>query len=874
MKNIDPKIIFYSLSKEDVAKAMDVDFNKGLPEQEAAERLKTFGNNSITEKKKISPFIIFLSQFKSPIVLLLVLAAAFSFWFKEWLDGLAVFVVILINAFIGFYMEYRAERSMEAIKKISMVTAKVLRQNQLVEIASENIVPGDIVFVEAGDIVPADGRIFNLSQLKADESTLTGESLPIEKQDQPVGGDSSLGDRKNMLYKGTYINKGNAFIIVTGTGMNTELGRVANLVESTAQASTPLEKKLEEFSKKLIKVTIGLVVLIFIAGLLNGQDLMEMLKSCIALAVAAIPEGLPIVATLALAQGMIKMARQNIIVKKLSAVEILGGTNVICVDKTGTLTKNKIEVKGIFTTSKNSENIIKDTSILCNTAELTRKDNELKEMGDPLETALLKYFSKDDQEISTHRNKFPKIREEAFSSETKIMATLHKTDNGFMVYAKGALEELMPKCNRILFDSGENNLDEEGRKYWFKEAEKHAASGMRVIATAYKIAGADEQNLSSGLIFSGLIGMVDPPREEVFAAIEECHSAGINIIMITGDHPSTAKNIAQQLKIMSDTSSPVVIGKDMKDFEHLSEEDKKMWAGSHVFARVSPKQKLDIVSVLQEKKFTVGMTGDGINDAPALKKADIGIAMGKKGTQVAQEVAVMIIKDDSFTAIVKAVKQGRIIFENIRKCVIFLLSCNLSELFVIAIAAVFNLHFQLFTLQILFMNIITDVLPALALGITEGSDEVMKKSPRNVAEPIIDKKHWWTIILYSLIISLVSIGAVVANHYLIDKSEIWDAQTGNNILFFTLIFCQLLHVLNMGNTGISFFKSEVVRSKYIWYSIIASILILLLFYSIESMRNLLSVNSMSLNDWLVCIIASISSLLIIQILKTFKMVKQ
>lgn len=865
---------FYSISKEDVILSVETDIKNGLSETEVAARLKQFGNNSITENKKVSSFIIFLNQLKNPIVILLLLAAGLSFWFKEWLDGLAILIVIVINAIIGFYMEYQAERSMQALKKLAAAPAKVIRENQLKETDSENIVPGDIIFVEAGDLIPADGRIFSLSQLQADESALTGESVPIEKQTAPVSPDTILAERINMLYKGTFISKGNAYMIATATGMSTELGKVASLVQSADQAITPLEKKLEDFSKKLIKITIALVIIIFIAGLLEGQRFIEILGTSIALAVAAIPEGLPIVATIALAQGMIKMARHNVIVKKLSAVETLGSTNVICADKTGTLTKNKIEVKELFPSSQKAKTIIKNISILCNTAGLYRDDNVLKEIGDPLETGLLKFFSEKEQQINELRTKFPKIKEEPFSSETKMMATLHKTEQGCIVYAKGAVEELLACSNKILEESGENKLDDKKRQNWLKKSEELAASGMRIIATGYKQARENEKKLAADLVFTGLIGMIDPPREEVSTAIEECHSAGITIIMITGDHPSTAKNIARQLKITSKDDTAVVLGKDMKAYEQLSEEDKNTWVKSRVFARVSPIQKLDIVKVLQENKFTVAMTGDGINDAPALKKADIGIAMGQRGTQVAQEVADMIIKDDSFASIVLAVHQGRIIFENIRKFVIYLLSCNLSELFVISIASVFNLHFQLFPLQILFINIITDVLPALALGITPENTEVMKKPPRSESDPIIDKKRWWTIIFYSLVISVASIGAVLWSHFIIHKTETWNTELSNNILFFTLIFSQLLHVLNMGNTGTSFFKSEVFRNKYVWYSIIVSVALLFVLYLLEPLREVLSIHRMSMEDLWVCISASLISLIIIQIAKAFKFVKQ
>jgi Ca2+-transporting ATPase len=483
----------------------------------------------------------------------------------------------------------------------------------------------------------------------------------------------------------------------------------------------------------------------------------------------------------------------------------------------------------------------------------------------------LKHYYNDVKDIAEYRNKFPKIKEESFSSETKIMATLHKTEQGFMIYAKGAVEELIAKSSKILNDSVEMELDSETRQNWLKEAEKHASSGMRIIATAYKNASQNENILASDLIFNGLIGMIDPPREEVFAAIEECHSAGINVIMVTGDHPSTAKNIALQLKIITEKNAEVIVGKNMMDYDQLTEEDKNTWADTHVFARVSPKQKLDIVKVLQEKKFVVGMTGDGINDAPALKKADIGIAMGEKGTQVAQEVADMIIKDDSFSSIVVAVEQGRIIFENIRKFVIFLLSCNLSELLVISTASIFNLQFQLFPLQILFINIITDVLPALALGVTGGSDEIMKFPPRKMEEPIIDKERWKAIFLYAIIISITSVGAVYISHYAIHNSEVWNPELSNNILFLTLIFSQLLHVFNMNSS--SFFKSEIMRSKYVWGSLLLSSLIIILSYSITPVRNVLSIYELSSTDWLIASGASFASLILIQLCKITKLIK-
>lgn len=875
MGSINLPVTPYAVEPEEVLSALQSDATSGLSKSEVQKRFQEYGANKIEEKKRKSVWLIFFSQFKSPIAWLLVFAASLSFYFGDKLDGMAILAVLFINAIIGFYMEFQAERSMNALKKLSEVPAKVLRDKQLEEINAEDIVPGDVIYIEAGDMIPADGRIFNASQAQIDESALTGESVPVEKQTEKIQIDTTLAERNNMLYKGTYSTKGNAYMVVTGTGMDTELGKIAQMVQSAEQAATPLEKKLEDFSKKLIWITVAMVVVIFIAGLLNGQKLFEILETSIALAVAAIPEGLPIVATMALAQGMMKMARYNVIVKKLSAVETLGGTNVICTDKTGTLTQNKIEVNTIITPADNAEalEIINRIAVLCNTAELDNSNGTGKEIGDPLETGLLKFAVKNGVNITDYRSRFPKIKEESFNSETKIMATLHRTENDHTIYAKGASEELLIRCNRIVEKDGIKELNPEKREHWSQKAEELADSGLKVIAGAYQPSAALDQDMTLNQVFVGLFGMFDPPREEVFAAIEECKTAGIKIIMITGDHPATAKNIALKLGIADNDHNKAMVGKDMKDYEHLTKTEKSVWQETTVFARVSPKQKLDLISVLQESKNIVGMTGDGVNDAPALKKADIGIAMGLRGTQVSQEVADMVLKDDSFASIVTAIKQGRVIFDNIRKFVIFLLSCNLSELMIIATASVVNLHFQLFPLQILFINLITDVLPALALGVTEASADIMQKPPRNMSESIIDKKRWKTIFFYSIVIGAMSIGAVFISHFTVHSSEAWNPELCNNILFFTLILSQLLHVLNMGSAA-SFFHSEVFRNKYVWGAIALSLIILLGIYAIEPARKVLSLYQMSVYDWIISIGASIASLILIQAGKKLKIVEQ
>lgn len=864
MKTVNP----HTIPVTELITELGSDKEKGLNALEATNRIEKYGSNSIQSDKGKHPLKIVLSQFNNLLVYLLLFAAAMSFWFQEYLDATAILLVILVNATIGFWMEMQAERSMNALKKMVSVPSKVFRNGKLTEIASEELVPGDLLFVEAGDMITADARIISATQLSVNEASLTGEAMPVEKIASELSEDIPLADRANMLHKGTFVTNGNTTALVVATGMQTELGKIAHLVQGADQSATPLEKKLQVFSRKLIYITVALVVLIFIVGMFTHGDYVELLETAIALAVAAIPEGLPIVATLALAQGMMKMAKHNVIVKKLSAVETLGGTTVICTDKTGTLTQNKIEVTDVITADENAEKnkqIMQQIAVLCNTASIQISENEIKEIGDPLETGLLKYAHKNGENIEQLRQQFPKIDEVPFSSETKMMATLHSGNNGYIVYAKGAAEEILKQCSHILIASEIQVLNEETRKHWKEKSEHLAASGLRVIAGAFKETPSKDISLTSDLIFAGLYGMMDPPAEDVFDAINECKDAGIKVVMITGDHPATANYIANQLGI-SENDTPI-IGKEMKGASQLSENEKQHWLNTSVFARVTPTHKLDLVTVLQEKGNIVGMTGDGVNDAPALKKADIGIAMGKRGTQVAQEVSDMVLKDDKFSSIVHAIRQGRVIFSNIQEFVIYLLSCNMSELFVVSLAALSNLHFQLIPLQILFINLITDVLPALALGVSEGSPYVMKHKPRNPAEPLLKTRQWYAVWIYAAIISVCTLGAVFFSHFVLHTGDRFDPKLCNNILFFTLIFCQLFHVFNMASVKTSFFKSEVFRNKYVWYALVSSLLIVLSVFFIPPVREALNVQSLKLEDWLVVIASALISLLVIQILK-------
>jgi P-type Ca2+ transporter type 2C len=886
----------WAADSTNVLEELQTDAGVGLSSTEAEQRLQTAGYNKIESGKKISLVMVLINQFISPFVLLLVIAAGLSFFFKEWLDGIAILIVIIINTIIGFLMEFQAGRSMEALKKLTTVPARVLRNGKSIQVPSEELVPGDILFVESGDMVTADGRLVQVNQLQTDESALTGESLPVEKSLKTLNEQRSLAERANMIYKGTFVSKGNGYAVIVNTGMLTELGSIARMVQQAEQAATPLEKKITVFSKKLIWITVALLLLIFAAGLLNGKPFVSMLETSIALAVAAIPEGLPIVSTLALAFGMLRMARHNVIVKKLSSVETLGGTNVICTDKTGTLTQNKIEAAFIRIHDASTEikldqlnhsiSFLNDTSItqklaydhliriaaLCNTASFEPDNLGQRESGDPLEVSLLKMVYSTGTKPIEYQRLFPKIDEIPFSSETKIMGTLHKNKSGFYIAAKGAVEELIALCSSVLEGSEIVPLTNQKRGLWLAEAEKRAQAGLRMLAFAFCEADVQSKDFLRQLTLTSLIGFIDPPRPEVPAAINECKSAGIKVVMITGDHPATAKNIALQLGLATETDE-VIHGNSMKHYNELTQADKEKWLHASVFARVSPEQKLDLVTLYQKEKMVVGMTGDGVNDAPALKKADIGIAMGQHGTQVAQEVAAMVLKDDAFSSIVLAVKQGRTIFENIRKFVIFLLSCNLSELLIIATASVLNLHFQLFPLQILFINLVTDVLPALALGVTEAAPHIMQRKPYASEVPIIDKKRWLAIFVYSIIITIACVSGVFTSHELLHDKEGWNGELCNNVLFYTLIFSQLLHVFNMSfEKRIAFHKNEIFRNRYVWYAIICCIAITMLSVWITPVRKVLDVSIYGWKDWGIVIIFSFISLFAIQQVKRLKWV--
>lgn len=873
----------YTYSAEEIIQTFQTDLSSGLSQAEAEKRNREFGPNIFQAKKPKSLLRMFGLQFKSPIVYLLLFAASVTLYFQHYAEAISIVVVILINALIGFIMELQARNSMKALKEMDVTLTRVMRESKIQEIPAEKIVPGDILLLEAGDIIPGDARLAESIELQCDESSLTGESLPTEKNTEKLPPETSPGDQFNMVFKGASVTKGKGKAIITGISQHTQLGIITTLVEESEEIETPLDKQIGVLSKKLIWITLGLTAIFALTGFIQGKSGLLILETSIALAVAAFPEGLPIVATVALSFGMLQMAKRNAIVKKLSAVETLGSTNVILTDKTGTLTENKIfadtlafpeeTLKGsttnhVFVFEKKDISHLEETfqklkltGVLCNNAYPKNENGDAELFGDPLEIALLHLADSSGTSAAELKAPFERIDEIPFSSETRMMATLNKSQEGYFVAVKGSVEHLLQKCSQVLNPEGIAELSETQRNKILSEAEKMAAEGLRVLAFAYQegpeIAPKD---YVQSLIYTGMAGFVDPPRADIKEAIGLCRKAGIKIAMITGDHPLTALHIAIQTGVADPGETNVITGADLPSMESLSDEWKKIILDTKVFARTTPRQKLDIVSVYQEAGNIVAMTGDGINDAPALKKANIGIAMGIRGTQVAKETAGIVLKDDSFISIERAVAQGRAIFDNIQKFVIYLISCNLSEICIVTIMGFIAPASTLLPLQILFLNMVTDVFPALALGLGRGNTSVMEKPPRQAGSMIVSGKKWIAVYTYSLLITLAVLIAMMYCKYQISE----DAAMTNHIAFLTLAFAQIFHVFNMSSIRSHIMANEITQNKFVWIAIVLCIALLLLAYAIPQVRGVLGLEGLSSNLWLIAAVAGCIPLGIVQ----------
>ncbi|MFZ1029291.1 MAG: cation-transporting P-type ATPase [Limnoraphis robusta] len=880
-----------SHSAEENLNKLSVETNQGLSASTVKKRQEKYGPNSLQEIKGRSNWQIFIDQFKSPIIGLLAIAAVLSFSFQDWVEGVAIIIAILLNAVIGFFTELKAVNSMESLQELSHTKAKVRREGKVKEISAEELVPGDIVILESGDLVPADVRVLEASKLQADESALTGESLPVSKTTEALEGDLSLAERTNMLFKGTAITRGSGEGVVIATGMNTELGHISSLTAQAKQESTPLEQRLDKLGQNLIWVTLVIVALVAGAGIIGGKELFLMIQTAIALAVAAVPEGLPIVATVALARGMWRMAKRNALINRLSAVETLGATNIICTDKTGTLTENRMSVAQIALSSgilkvsgealkiegeftQDEEKIdpqqneclrsLLEVGVLCNKATLPELNKEKdKPLGDPMEVALLVAGAKGDIRRKNLLETYPEVQEIAFDSDTKMMTTIHEDEQGYRFAVKGAPESVIDVCTQQLTAEGVQDLSEDERNAWQERCNKLAKEGLRILAFASKNTDNSEAEPYENLTLLGVVGLLDPPREQVKSSLKACHDAGIRVIMVTGDQPVTARNIALAVGLITEQEAEARQGNELQSLDNLSKQQKQELQQVSIFARVSPEQKLNLVTLHQEHNAIVAMTGDGVNDAPALKKADIGIAMGKRGTQVAQEAADMVLQDDAFSSIVAAVEQGRAIFGNIRKFTLYLLSGNMGEIIAVAGASLVQAPLPLLPLQILFLNAVNDVFPALALGVGEGSPNLMKQKPRDRSEPILPRRHWMAIVLYGVIISLTVLGVF----WLCLTRLGMEEEQAVTISFLTLAFGRLWHVFNMRDSNSGLLRNEVTQNRYVWLALLVCTGLLSMAVYISPLANVLQLVNPGWQGWGFILAGSLIPLVIGQILK-------
>lgn len=874
MKNIINH--FHAISAQESVSQLRSDWDNGLTGMEVEKRRRQYGKNILKRKKSKNVLLILLEQFLDPIIYLLGAAMVLAFLFGEMLEGFAVMIVILITTFIGFFMEWQAIRSVESLQKMVQTAANVLRNGNLQRVKASELVPGDIIILNAGDVVPADGRMLESYSLAVKEAVLTGESNQVEKKTEALEEQTLLPDQNNMVFCGTIVSRGKAKAIITTTGDQTNIGQIADLTQLAKKQRAPLEKKLSKLSHRLIWLTLALSAIIALTGYIQGKDLELMIKTAIALSVAAIPEGLPIVATISLARGMVRLSKQQVIIKKLESVQTLGETGIICTDKTGTLTENKMSVhEFVFfektfkaddikedLTLRNNEILKKavNISVLCNNSEPAHPEIN----GDAIEYSLLEFAQINGFPIKQIRDSFPRQGEIPFDAETKRMATIHSTPQGYFICTKGAIESIIENCSHVLTENGEIELKEKNK--WYEVSDKTAGEGLRVLAFAYKAVSQKptEQEVFQDLVFVGIAAVIDPPREDVKEAIKIYKDAGIKVIMITGDHPETAKKIGEEIGLLQPGGdSQILHGKDILDFEKLNKEEENTLLNATVFARMIPKQKLDLVNFYQTHGAIVGMLGDGVNDAPALKKADIGIAMGIRGTEAAKEVADVILMDDKFTSTELAIRQGRNIFGNIRQFVVFLLSCNLAEIIAVAIASITFLPSPLLPLQILFLNLVTDVFPALALGMGKGDKDIMKQPPRNPEESIISPILWRSIIIYSLSITAGVIGITVYGHFF----KNFPSQEINNMAFYTLILAQLLNVFNLPKNSESFFNNEVVKNRWVWGALVLSLAIIFVSYNIPIVKEVLSLVTLTLDQYVFVVIFALGSLVLTQIVK-------
>lgn len=872
---------FYNQSTKEVLTQLKVSPEKGLSDQQASQRLQEHGPNQLQQKNKVNPLLIFLNQFKSFIIYILLFAVVIALLAREYIDSIVIITILVFNAFFGFIQEYRAEKAIEALKKLTALKARVLRNGKVIHIETKEIVPGDILILEEGDKIPADARILESVLLQTLESSLTGESTPVSKLVDSLKGNLSVADRQNMVFSGTAITSGHGKAIVVSTGMKTEIGKIANLLDKTEDTQTPLQKKLGSFGKWIGIFTILVSIIVFITGvikeqiytyLFNGQILeflfhsKEWLLTAVALAVAAVPEGLPAIVTIALALGVRRMVKRHALIRKLPSVEALGSTTVICSDKTGTLTKNEMTVRKAFfdnsdleisgegysTTGKISP-ITKNATLLfrcgalCNNATL----NNNSITGDPTEASLLVSAEKAGLSHKDLQKSWKRIEEIPFTSERKIMSTINQDPKSKKkyVFTKGAPEIVLKCCDRIIVDNKIRKLTSKQKTAILEKNKTLASQALRVLGFAYK--EHSSKNAESKLIFIGLQGMIDPPRPEVKFSVSKCKTAGIRPVMITGDNLHTAEAIAHEIGIDGNSINGA-------DFQKLSEKEKlKLLNSTSIFARVEPSHKMEIVSLLQKKGEIVAMTGDGVNDAPALKKADIGIAMGIKGTDVSKESSDMILEDDNFSTIVNSVEEGRGIYQNIQKFINYLLSSNLAEVLIIFLAILLSLPLPMTAIMLLWLNLVTDGLPALALSVDKHSKNLMQQKPKRNSK-IMDRSMAFNIIYVAILITIAVLWLFLwAKSYYATLPEAENIMKMQTIAFTALIVMEFARIQAIRSE----YKTGIFSNKWLILAVAASLsLQLAVIYT--PLSNFFGTLPLSLLDWTYIIGATIAVLIL------------
>ena len=883
-------IPFHSLETKEVIEKLNSKFS-GLTSEEAKRRLEKYGYNEIKKFKRLTPFQLFLRQFTSFLVLILIAAIIISLLIGEKLDAIVITCIVILNGIFGFVQEYKAEKAIEALKKLTALKARVLRDNKLYEIDAREIVPGDIILLETGDKVPADARLISVYALHINEASLTGESIPSKKHSSPLPEETPVVDQENMAFMGTIVTRGRGKAIITRTGMKTELGKIAEMVQEVEEKLTPLQITLKEFSKWLGVITIGICGIIFltgiarqffVSGVLPAGYLNMMFLAAVSLAVAAIPEGLPAIVTISLALGVQRMARRNALIRQLPAVETLGCTNIICTDKTGTLTKNEMTVKKVFINhslievtgegyapkgkfifEKNNINtedleLLLKIGLLCNNANLVHEE-KWQIIGDPTEGALIVSALKMGLDKKELEKEFPRVEEIPFESERKLMTTIHKHRNKKIAFVKGAPDIILKKCIYIQIGGKIRKITEKDKKIILKANQEMANKALRVLGFAYREIDEsekiEEKNIERNLIFVGLQGMIDPPREEVKEAIKKCKSAGIKIMIITGDHKFTAIAIARELGLFK-SNDEVLTGEELNKIndDQLFEIVDKIV----IYARVSPHHKVRILNALKRKGYVVAMTGDGINDAPALKKADIGISMGITGTDVAKEASDMILVDDNFASIVNAVEEGRGIYQSIKEFVQYTLSSNLGEILVIFLAILIGWPLPLIAIQILWVNLLTDGLPGLALGLDPFDKIVMKKPPRKKGEKIVNRDVIENILIVGTVMCIGTL--LLFNYYGLGNVK------ARSVAFTTLVMFQLFNVLTYRAKK---FKIEFHRSKFLIGSVIIS-LIMQIVILYPPLNIAFKTTPLSGVDWVRIILVSFILYIVLEIRKFLK----